>query len=164
QVTTQVNFQSKLPYNITTGQDDNHDLVINDRPTGIGLCQFLAGQGKTLPGTSCASPTSALIARNTGIGPDLFNIQMNVQKTIRPKREKSTPTNRAGNNGPTGVNNFAQQGGGFPGGGFPGGGGQRGGGGGDFGGGQRGGNFPGGNRGNNGGFNQQTTGPTVTFR
>jgi hypothetical protein len=169
QVTTQVNFQSKLPYNITTGQDDNHDLVINDRPTGIGLCQFLAGQGKTLPGTSCANPTGALIARNTGIGPDLFNIQMNVQKTIRLKREKSTPTNRAGNNGPTGVNNFAQQGGGFPGGGFPGGGfpggGQRGGGGGDFGGGQRGGgNFPGGNRGNNGGFNQQTTGPTVTFR
>jgi len=94
---------------------------------------------------------------------------MNLQKTIRLKREKSTPTNRAGNNGPTGVNNFAQQGGGFPGGGFPGGGfpggGQRGGGGGDFGGGQRGGgNFPGGNRRNNGGFNQQTTGPTVTFR
>ena len=25
-------YQSAAPYNITTGRDDNHDLVINDRP------------------------------------------------------------------------------------------------------------------------------------
>jgi hypothetical protein len=25
-------YQSAAPYNITTGLDDNHDLVINDRP------------------------------------------------------------------------------------------------------------------------------------
>jgi len=25
-------YQSGAPYNITTGRDDNHDLVINDRP------------------------------------------------------------------------------------------------------------------------------------
>ena len=28
--------QSGLPYNITTGQDDNGDTVTNDRPTGVG--------------------------------------------------------------------------------------------------------------------------------
>src|SRR5204862_7391016 len=63
------------------------------------------------------------------------------------------------------VNNFAEPqrgGGGFPGGQFPGGGDRRGG---PADGGQRGGG-PGGNRGpnNNGGFNQQNTGPTMTFR
>src|SRR5881628_2364542 len=106
-----------------------------------------------------------MIPRNTGVGAGLFNINMNVQKTVKLKRGEQSPAGtRAGNNGTPGVNNFAEpQRGGLPGGGFPGGpGGQRGPrGDGGFGG-QRGG--PGGNRGPNGGFNQQNTVPTMTFR
>jgi hypothetical protein len=33
---TMVNSSSGLPYNITTGFDDNHDTVSNDRPAGVG--------------------------------------------------------------------------------------------------------------------------------
>ena len=181
-VTSQINWQSSRPFNISNGKDyvvldangnpildangnAYHDLVINARPTEKELCSYLGSY--SLPGQSCAAPTANMIARNTGIGPSFFNLQMNVQKTIRLKRpEKSGPDNRAGNNGrPNGANNFAQQGGGgFQGGGFPGGGGNFPGGGGG------GGNFPGGGQrgngggNNNGGFNQNNGGPTVTFR
>jgi Carboxypeptidase regulatory-like domain len=33
---TSVRVQSALPYNITTGQDDNGDTISNDRPSGVG--------------------------------------------------------------------------------------------------------------------------------
>ena len=33
---TSVNGSSGLPYNITTGFDDNRDTVSNDRPAGVG--------------------------------------------------------------------------------------------------------------------------------
>jgi len=142
-MTAQVNWNSSRPYNITTGHDDNSDRVINDRPVDPA--------------------TGRMLARNTGVGAGLFNLNLNVQKTIRLRGgDKSAPGSRAGNNGPNGVTNFVEpQRGGIPGGGFPGGGG------GNFpGGGQRGpgGGGPGGNRGPNGGANQQTTGPTMTFR
>jgi hypothetical protein len=32
---TSVRLQSGLPYNITTGYDDNHDTISNDRPAGV---------------------------------------------------------------------------------------------------------------------------------
>jgi hypothetical protein len=169
-MTTQINWSSSRPYNITTGTDNNLDNVINDRPTDIALCAFLQTHpAKTT--VNCAAPTGQIIPRNAGIGPGQFNVQMNLQKTVRLKgAEKSGSGSRAGNNTPNAVNNFAepQRGGGGFGGGFPGGGGDFGGQrGGDFGGqrGGRGGDFGGrGNRGNNGGFNQQTSGPTMTIR
>jgi hypothetical protein len=154
--TTQVNWSSSRPYNITTGRDDNGDFTINDRPTEMALCQYLNG-------SNCASLGDQMIGRNTGKGPGQFNVTMNFQKTVRLKGgESSGPANRAGNNSLPGANNFVapQRGGG---GGFPGGG--------NFEGGQRG-NFPqGGNRGNQGNqgnrgqnpnFNQNS-GPTMTF-
>jgi hypothetical protein len=174
--TTQVNWNSSRPFNLTTGKDDNYDNTINDRPTYATLCQ--SPLLTLLKGIDCSSPSSQIISRNLGIGPGQFSVQTSLQKTWRLKGAERSPTNRAGNGGLNGVNNFAEPqrgggGGGFPGGGFPGGGGggdfggQRGNGGGDFGG-QRGGNrgnFPNGgnNRGQNGNFNQ-TTGPTVTFQ
>ena len=36
QLATSVRAQSALPYNITTGRDDNGDTVSNDRPSGVG--------------------------------------------------------------------------------------------------------------------------------
>ncbi len=160
--TTQVQWSSSRPYNITTGRDDNFDTNINDRPTGVALCQFFQG-------ANCSSPSGTIVERNSGKGPGQFNVNMSFQKTVALKSAESAAPGRAGNNG---VNSFAEPqrggGGGFPGGGFPGGGeaGQRG----NFpGGGQRGGrgNGPGGqrgqdNRGNNPNFNQR--GPTVTFQ
>jgi hypothetical protein len=159
--TTQVNWSSSRPYNLTTGRDDNGDFTINDRPTDIALCQFLNGG-------NCGSLSGQMIGRNTGNGPGQFNIQMSLQKTVRLKGgESAGPANRAGNSGVQGANNFvAPQRGGGGGGNFGGGGdfaGQRGGDGG-----QRG-NFPNaGNRGGNNRGNQnpnfnQGTGPTVTF-
>ena len=138
-LTTQVNWASSRPYNITTGTSYYNDGVINERPID--------------------PLTGKMIPRNSGVGSGLFNINLNVQKTVKLKRtEQSPPGTRAGNGGATGGNNFADpQRGGLPGGGLPRG--QRGGG--PLGG-QRGG--PGGNRGPNGGFNQQNTGPTMTFR
>jgi hypothetical protein len=35
-IATMLNSSSGLPYNITTGFDDNHDTVSNDRPAGVG--------------------------------------------------------------------------------------------------------------------------------
>ncbi len=49
-----VNAWSGTPYNITTGSDDNHDTVANDRPAGIG--------------------------RNTGHGPGYFNVDLSIKK------------------------------------------------------------------------------------
>src|SRR5262249_38541417 len=147
--TTMVNWNSSSPYNITTGRSFYNDGVINERPIDL--------------------LTGAMSSRNSGVGAGLFNINLNVQKTVKLKRAEQSPEGiRAGNNSPTGVNNFAEpQRGGLPGGGLPGGGfprgpgGQRGPGRDGGGAGQRGG--PGGNRGPNGGINQQT-GPTMTFR
>ena len=146
-MTTQLNWNSSRPYNITTGADNNSDSVINDRPID--------------------PVTGLMLARNTGVGAGQFNLNLNVQKTVRLKKsEPSAPGTRAGNNNPNGGNNFAEPQRGPGGGQFPGGGRGPGGPGGD--GGQRGGGpgGPGGNRGpnNNGGFNQQNTGPTMTFR
>jgi len=168
--TTQVNWSSSRPFNITTGKDDNADFTINDRPTDTALCG--SSLISLLQGFNCASPSGQVIGRNLGRGPGQFNVTMNFQKTVRLKSaERSNPANRAGNGGLNGVNNFVepQRGGGgnFGGGGDFGGGGQRGGG--DFGGGQggqRGNRGNGGNRGNqngNGNFNQNN-GPTVTFQ
>jgi len=141
-VNTQLNWSSSRPYNITTGLDDNGDTVTNDRPAGL--------------------------ARNTGIGPGNFNLNMNLQKTVKLKNaEKPGQAARIPANPFAGSFAEPQRGGGFPGGGFPGGQGGDGprGQGGNFPGGQRGG--PGGNRGPggrgpNGGFGQQS-GPTMTF-
>ena len=173
--TTQVNWLSSRPYNITTGKDDNADFTINDRPTFAALCS--SPLVANIRGVNCSNPSDQVIPRNLAKGPGQFNVTMNFQKSVRLKRgEQTPPANRAGNGGLNGVNNFLppQRGGG---GGFPGGGGggdfggQRGGG--DFGGqrgdgGQRGnrGGFGGGNRGqNNGGFNNApNNGPTVTFQ
>jgi hypothetical protein len=35
-LTTLVTARSALPYNVTTGSDDNRDAIINDRPPGVG--------------------------------------------------------------------------------------------------------------------------------
>ncbi len=52
-----VSLASGIPFNITTGRDDNGDTTANDRPPGIG--------------------------RNTGRGPGLANVDLRLSKKIR---------------------------------------------------------------------------------
>ena len=52
-----VSLNSGIPYNVTTGFDDNHDTVPNDRPLGIG--------------------------RNTGAGPGYASVDFHLSRRIR---------------------------------------------------------------------------------
>jgi len=54
---TIVTLNSGIPYNITTGLDNNHDTVPNDRPLGTG--------------------------RNTGVGPGYASVDFHLSKRIR---------------------------------------------------------------------------------
>ena len=93
-VNTMVRANSGRPYNITTGFDDNGDTITNDRPLGVG--------------------------HNTGIGPGLFDTNLNFSKTISLRKEEKVEIA-----GPTGVGpGLRGRPGGFggrPGGGFGGG-------------------------------------------
>ena len=60
------NAWSGLPYNITTGFDNNGDTVANDRPPGIG--------------------------RNAGRGPSYFNIDMRLSRRYRLVKREHPPT------------------------------------------------------------------------
>jgi hypothetical protein len=55
-LTQTLNVNSGNRYNITTGLDDNHDSVVNDRPTGV--------------------------RRNTGDGPRFINFNYNISKAF----------------------------------------------------------------------------------
>jgi hypothetical protein len=52
-----------MPFNITTGFDDNHDTVANDRPPGVG--------------------------RNTGRGPGSANVDARLSKRIRLEKKNA---------------------------------------------------------------------------
>ena len=82
---------SGRPYDIITGFDDNGDTEVRDRPAGV--------------------------ARNSGDGPGMFNISLNLAKTISLRRENGDRNVRRGGadggrgQGQTGQN-FMQRGGG----------------------------------------------------
>lgn len=59
------NAHSGFPYNITTGFDNNHDTVANDRPPGVG--------------------------RNTGNGPGAMDMDVHLARNFRLRRENSKP-------------------------------------------------------------------------
>lgn len=60
-----VNVSSGIPFNITTGFDNNHDTVANDRPPGV--------------------------TRNTGRGPGFANVDARFSKVFRFEKDKSRP-------------------------------------------------------------------------
>ena len=114
-----VQINSGRPYDITTGEDDNGDSEVNDRPAGV--------------------------ARNAGDGPGQFNISLNFSKTISLQPGNGAGSQRGGGpggrrgGGPGAQGQGGQGGPGFQGGGGGGPGGFQGGGG-FGGGGPRGGN------------------------
>jgi hypothetical protein len=59
------NLSSGIPSNVTTGFDNNHDTVANDRPPGVG--------------------------RNTGPGPGYASIDLHLAKNFRLRGESSKP-------------------------------------------------------------------------
>ena len=130
-------FNSGTPYNVTTGQDLNNDLVFNDRPA----------LGTNFSG-ACVSPTIAChyvvptqpytpIPINTLTGPNHFTLNLRLAKTFGFGPDAKGKNSAQSDGGPPG-------GGGPQGGGGGGGGGARGGGGGGFGRGPGGGGFGGG--------------------
>jgi hypothetical protein len=68
-LTTVLNAHSGGFYTITTGKDDNHDGVINDRPTGGG--------------------------KNTEVGPNYFDVGFNFSKAYELRRRTGPETTPA---------------------------------------------------------------------
>jgi hypothetical protein len=68
-VNTNVQGNSNRPYNIITGFDDNGDTTVNDRPPGV--------------------------KRNSGIGPDYFNVNVSLQKVVSLKSEARQSSGKA---------------------------------------------------------------------
>jgi hypothetical protein len=60
---TRLTIASAAPFDITTGSDDNHDLILNDRPPGV--------------------------TRNTGTGPDLAQVDLRFSTIFRAPRPRS---------------------------------------------------------------------------
>jgi uncharacterized membrane protein YgcG len=72
------------PFNITTGQDINGDLQINERPTFAQLAARCATLGLTnsFCDTSNVADPNAVIPRNYGQGPSSFTLNLRVSKTF----------------------------------------------------------------------------------
>jgi len=60
-----VNWYSGIPFNVTTGFDNDHDTVANDRPPGVD--------------------------RNTGNGPGYANVDLHLAKAFRVNRDRPRP-------------------------------------------------------------------------
>jgi hypothetical protein len=73
--------RSSIPFNITTGIDNNLDGVINDRPgiasgPGVGIVLTPYGYLNTNP-----QPGEPTIARNIGVGPDQVSVNLRLSRT-----------------------------------------------------------------------------------
>jgi hypothetical protein len=94
--TPYVNIGSGLPFNVTTGQDDNRDTVINDRPANIARNSDLPAKlYALLPNrclTGCRAGGTPIFLRDflttnypNGVraeGPGLFNVNLSVSKSF----------------------------------------------------------------------------------
>jgi len=65
-----VNWYSGIPFNITTGHDNNNDTIFNDRPFGVG--------------------------RNTGLGPGYANVDLHLSRDFRLRRNEHRPKMQLG--------------------------------------------------------------------
>lgn len=91
------------PFNITTGFDDNHDTVINDRPAGINrnsglpasLYSLLPDRLVFLPGGGTMQLRDYLATNFPNgvpaVGPGLFNVNLGVSKTFGFGHRSSPP-------------------------------------------------------------------------
>jgi hypothetical protein len=128
-------FNSGSPYNVTVGQDLNHDSVVNDRPA-FAATNDLSCLSLTVKCHYNPSPTASdvLVPINYLTGPTHFTLNLRLAKTFGfgPEKVGKAADGGPGPGGPPG----GMGGGRGPGGGGPGGGGggfRRGGGGGSFG-------------------------------
>jgi len=76
---TVVVLNSGVPFNITTGFDNNHDTVANDRPAGVD--------------------------RNTGRGPGFAGVDVHLSKSFHPEKNKHRPRIELGIDGFNVMNN-----------------------------------------------------------
>jgi hypothetical protein len=119
--------QTGNPYNVTLGNDLNHDTVFNDRPllvpAGTVGSQTINGCGTFVSQAAGTAPAgSPVVPINACTGPGLFTFNFRLTKTFGFGPLRNAPPSQGGGQGGPG--------GGGPGGGPPGGGGRGGGGGG----------------------------------
>lgn len=65
-----INWYSGMPFNITTGLDENNDTIFNDRPPGVG--------------------------RNTGVGPGYANVDFHLSRDFKLRRNEHRPKMQIG--------------------------------------------------------------------
>jgi len=77
-----VNIRSSRPFNITTGQDNNLDTIINDRPSFADPA--MPGAIRTPFGTFNPNPRPGepIIPRNFGVGPGYRNVDVTFMRTF----------------------------------------------------------------------------------
>jgi len=119
-----ITFRSGVPFNITTGRDDNGDSIFTDRPTFAQLATACGERGFT--GSFCeiaGNDPNAIIPRNYGRGSEFFIVNLRASKEFGfgGKKENQTANTQGGGGGGGnrgGVNNpFGGGGGGGRGGG-----------------------------------------------
>lgn len=92
-----VMFRSGMPFNITTGRDNNGDTVFNDRPAlatdlslpGVVLSPWGAFDPNPLPGAE-------IISRNFGEGPSQFTVNLRLSRTWSFGERNSGPAMMGG--------------------------------------------------------------------
>lgn len=111
-------FQSGRPYNITTGRDNNGDLLFTDRPS-FATAANLGDSDIVVTSLGAFDPTpdpgATLITRNLGTGPSSSFVNLRITKTIGFGGTRGGATNRASRRGRRG--GFRPGGGGMHGGG-----------------------------------------------
>ncbi|HZP18500.1 MAG TPA: carboxypeptidase regulatory-like domain-containing protein, partial [Terriglobales bacterium] len=90
-------INSGMPYNITTGQDNNGDSIFNDRPIFVGpaSCPAVTLQGSSYctplgtfdPNVNSSTPVSSLVPTNSGTGPENVTLNLRLSKTFGFGRE-----------------------------------------------------------------------------
>lgn len=122
-----ITASSGMPFNITTGRDDNRDTIFNDRPAfatdpaAPGVIATRWGLFNLNPG-----PGETIIPRNNGRGPNQFSVNIRLSRTWGfGSRGEANPDDMMMGpppGGPGGRGGGGPRGGGPPGGGFIGGG------------------------------------------
>jgi len=89
-LSTEFDAQQGIPYNITTGTDNNGDGIFNDRPSYASSSG--AGAYGTRFGLLTANTVNGDVSRNLGTMPSLVHLDANLSRTINLKtKDKAQP-------------------------------------------------------------------------
>ena len=86
-LSAELDAQSGLPYNVTTGTDDNGDGVFNDRPSYAATQQ--SGVYATRFGLLSSNAVNGDVPRNLGTMPSLIHLDMNLSRAWKIGPQKA---------------------------------------------------------------------------